>query len=181
METPPSASYSINGNLSATSELKPPISSQTITTIASINRSSDNEFTLMSASRETFADVTSLIKPNGKEQLIGVVVDGEQRLGIATRCDDDEVSHVNLVYNSSRSRSRCTTRSDRNVNCNKDFVSITDHNTAVNCCKNVNISNTKELNKALTPLTHLASSSRDTSSCNGKYFVADARCEMGVR
>lgn len=107
--------------------------------------------------------------------------------GQMRRSDEDvdvnHISHENLNCNSSRSSSRCATDafSDRNINCNKDSVSITDHNTAVNHCKNVNISNTKELNKALIPLTHLSPSSRSALTRHGKSFSSGARCEMGVR
>lgn len=168
---------SINGNLSATSECfehQSPTSSQTITTIASINRLNDNEFTLTSASRETVADVTSSIKPNGRRV--------ELEVGHCERVetDDDDMNH-NL--NCSRRSSRCTTdtRSDRNINCNKDSVSITDHKfEAVKHCKNVvNISNMKEPNKALMPLTHLSPASR--ISDGGANILNGARCEMGVR
>lgn len=153
-------------------EHQSPTSSQTITTIASINRSNDNEFTLISTSHETPVDVTSLIT----SELVG----GHRR-----RDDGDaenHISHENFNCNVSRSSSRCTseTFSDRNINCNKDSVSITDHhNTDVIHCKNVNINNLKELNKTLTPLTHLSPSARE--SRDGKTFSLGVRYEMGVR
>lgn len=155
-------------------EHQSPTSSQTITTIASINRSNDNEFTLTSApSHEASVDVTSLIKAD-----VGVGGRGKWR-------DDgnvvNHISHENLNCNSSRSSSRCTTEtlSDRSINCNKEYVSITDHNTDVIHCKNVNIGNMKELNKALMPLTHLSPPTRN--SRDGKSCTNGARCEMGVR
>jgi hypothetical protein len=157
-----------------------PTSSQTITTIASINRSSDNEFTLMSASRETVNDATSLIKQNGRPIVVG---DGCGSEGNEANNHESSVVHKifhdNLKCNSSRSSSRCPTEtlSDRNINCN---VRITDHNAAVNHCKNVNISNTKELNK-LIPFPHLAPSSRGPMARDGGEFVGGVRCEMGRR
>lgn len=156
-------------------EHQSPTSSQTITTIASINRSNDNEFTLTSASpHEASVDVTSLINAD-------VCVGGRRK-----RWEEENVvnhiSHENLNCNSSRSSSRCTTDtlSDRSINCNKNSVSITDHNTdVIHCKKNVNIGNIKELNKALMPLTHLSPPTRE--SREGKSCTNGARCEMGVR
>jgi hypothetical protein len=164
---------SIERNPSTTSECfehQSPTSSQTITTIASINRSNDNEFTLTSASHEASVDMTSLIKADvgghGKRHDDGNVV--------------NHISHENFNCNVSRSSSRCTTetRSDRNIDCNKDSVSITDHTDVIHC-KNVNISNMKELNKALIPLTHISPCTRE--SRDGKSFSNGERCEMGVR
>lgn len=175
----------INGNSSLTTEYpehQSTTSSQTITTIASINRLSDNEFTLMSASSETSADVTSLIKQNGRLELTG------RGGGIRNGRDEDleivtHISHENLNCNSRRSSSRCIveTCSDRNINWNDDSVSITDHKIAEKHCKNVNISNTKELNKALIPIVHLSPSSRETVTRNGSSFHGGVRCEMGIR
>lgn len=155
-------------------EHQSPTSSQTITTIASINRSNDNEFTLTSTSHETPVDVTSLITSD--------MVGGHGR----RRDDGDAVNHIsheNFNCNVSRSSSRCTseTFSDRNINCNKDSVSITDHhqNTDVILCKNVNTNNLKDFNKALTPLTHLSPVTRE--SRDGKTFSLGVRYELGVR
>jgi hypothetical protein len=153
-------------------EHQSPTSSQTITTIASINRLSDNEFTLMSASRELVTDVTSLIKQNDVD-IEGIV--GKREEGNEAR---NHVFHENLKCSgSSRSSSRCTTDtySDRNINCNKDSVRVTDHTTAVNHCKNVN----KELNKA--PLTHLSPSSRGPLTRDGMSILNGARYDKGVR
>lgn len=183
IDNPSTSHNSINGNLSATSEYfehQSPTSSQTITTIASINRLNDNEFTLTSASRETVADVTSLIKQN-----CGAVEIEALGIGDADEVQSDD-ENVDICRNNlncnSRSSSRCTTdtRSTRNINCNKDSVSITDHKLeAVKHCKNVvNISNMKELNKALIPLTHLSPSSRNGG---GTSILNGVRCEMGVR
>jgi hypothetical protein len=181
-----SSSHSLaNGSPSlATSDFagnQSPTSSQTITTIASINRSSDNEFTLMSASRETATDATSLIKQNGRPIVIG---DGCGIEGNEANNHESSVVHKifhdNLKCNSSRSSSRCPTEatSDRSINCN---VRVTDQNAAVkNHCKNVNISNTKELNK-LIPFPHLAPSLRGPLARDGGAFVGGARCEMGIR
>lgn len=167
----------INGNSSLTTEYpehQSTTSSQTITTIASINRLSDNEFSSMPTSSETVADVTSLIKPNSTVRL-----ELTGRDGYGVEKDFDIISHENLNCNNSRrSSSRCITetRSDRNINRDEDSVSITDHKKAENHCKNVNISNTNELNKALISIVHSSPSLRDTlSGSNGK------RCEMGVR
>lgn len=173
----------INGNSSLTTEYpehQSTTSSQTITTVASINRLSDNEFTLMSESSETTADVTSLIKQSGRS-LTGRDV---------TRMGTDEdleimthISHENLNRNSRRSSTRCIieTCSDRNINWNEDSASITDHKIAESQCKNVNISNTKEHNKALMPIVHLSPSSRETLRRNGSSFLGGVRCEMGIR
>ena len=168
----------INGYSSLTTEHpehQSTTSSQTITTIASINRLSDNEFTLMSASSETTVDVTSLINQNGRLDLTG-------RNGIRMGRDEDleimtHISHENLNCNS-RNSSRC---SDRNINWNDDSVSITDHKIAEQHCKNVNISNTKELNKALIPIVHLSPSSREALTRGGSSFLGSVRCEMGIR
>jgi hypothetical protein len=155
-------------------EHQSPTSSQTITTIASINRSNDNEFTLTSASSHEASVDMSLIKPD-------VGVGGREKRrneGNAV----NHISHENLNCNSSRSSSRCTTDtlSDRGIHCNKDSVSITDHITDVIHCKNVNIGNVKELNKALMPATHLPPPTRAVSR-DGKSFTNGGRCEMGVR
>lgn len=165
---------SISGHSSASSEHQSPTSSQTITTIASINRLSDNEFTLMSASRETVADVSSLINASGR----GMDVGGGKRQDVS------DVGHVmNQISNCSSSRSsvRCTSERfiDRSSSCNKESVSITDHG-SVNRCKNVNISNTKELNKALTPIAHLPPSSRVSLTCDERSIFG-VRRETGVR
>lgn len=170
---------SINDNSSATSEHQSPTSSQTITTIASINRLSDNEFTLMSASRETVADVSSLINPSGRTD----VEDGSEKRRDVIGHVMNQISHEHLSCSSSsssRSSVRCTSErfNDRSSNCNKESVSITDHGT-VNRCKNVNISNTKELNKALTPIAHLKPLSRGSLTCDGSIF--GVRRETGVR
>lgn len=178
---------SMNANSSAASDCsgyQSPTSSQTITTIASINRWNDNEFTLMSASRETAADMTTLITQNGRVENEGV--DKARRDGNkAPQFGDamNQTSHENFNCNSSRSSGTCTsdTYNDRSISCNKNSVSIMDHSTAVNNCKNVNISNTKELNKALIPLTHLPPPSRDALTRNGITFLNGVRCEMGVR
>lgn len=168
----------INGNSSLTTEHpehQSTTSSQTITTIASINRLSDNEFTLMSASSETTADVTTLIKPNGR-------LDLTMRDGIRMGRDEDfeimtQISHENLNCNSRRSSSRCSDRN--NNNWNENPVSITDHKIAEQHCKNVNISNSKELNKALIPIAHLSPRGRLTR--NESSYLGGARCEMGIR
>lgn len=127
----------------------------------------------MSASRETVADVTSLIMPSG-----GVGGEGkrQQQNMSETRSDDEIVmNHISPENFNSRSSGRCTTeaRSDRHIDCNKDSVSITDHN---HCKKNVNNSNMKELNKALVPLAHLSPSSRGTVARDHKSFSNGARC-----
>lgn len=154
-------------------EHQSPTSSQTITTIASINRSNDNEFTLTSASSHEASVDMSLIKPD-----VGVGGRKERRNDGSVV---NHISHENLTC-SSRSSSRCTTEthSDRSINCNKDSVSITDHNTDVIHCKNVHIGNVKELNKALMPLTHLSPPTRGETH-DGKSFTNGARREMGVR
>lgn len=159
------------------------VTSQTITTVASINRSSDNEFTLVSASsREAIVDVTSLIKSNATSSSRTLEFVGNE--GVRRETSNNVVNHflhenlncsMGSSNSSSSSSSRCTseTLNERNINCNKVSVSITDHNTDVNSCKNVNISKMKELNKALIPLTHSKPSS--TTLTNG------LRCETGVR
>lgn len=164
---------SINGNSSMTSECsehQSTTSSQTITTIASINRLNDNEFTLMSATRETAADGTSLIKQNGRSDITRS--EGKRRNVNEDENIMNQISHENL---------NCSSSGSRNINCNKDYVSVMDHNTAVNHCKNVNISNTKELNKALIPLAHLSPSQRNTLTRGERTFHDDTRCEMGIR
>lgn len=103
---------SINGNLSATSECsehQSPTSSQTITTIASISRSNDNEFTVV--------DATSLITEHGKVEFVGG--DGKQQ----------DLNRSNNDLNCSRSSIRypLENSSDR-----IDFVRLTE------LCKNVN-------------------------------------------
>lgn len=188
----------------------PTTSSQTITTIASINRSSDNEFTLTSsqslhesgnASRPPSAmilDGRSLIREIRASQHCqmddassSVYVAGNQRVecsvgGHETVINDtlDEKFNCNT---SSSSKSRFTndihTRS-REFSCNKEeSVSIMDHKTDASSCKNVNMCSMSELNKNLTSLVHLASpQSMSSFSCNddGAKY-ADDRCEIDVR
>lgn len=164
---------SINGNSSVTSECsehQSTTSSQTITTIASINRLNDNEFTLMSTSRETAADVTSLIKQIGR---------------LDTEKSEDERHNMNedaeIMNQISHEKLNTSSRESRNINCNKDYVSVMDHNTAVNHCKNVNISNTIELNKVLIPIAHSSPSQRDTLTRDERPFFDGIKCGMGVR
>lgn len=162
-----------NSSVNVTSEFsehQSSTSSQTITTIASINRLNDNEFTLMSASREMVADVTSLIKQNGRLDITGS--EGKRR-----NFNDDDADIMNQI---SHEKLNISGSESRNINCNKDYVSVMDHNTALNHCKNVNISNTNELNKALIPIAHL-SPSRDTLKRDERNFLDGARCEKGVR
>jgi hypothetical protein len=182
MENSSSSNHSLNGNSFETSQHQSPTSSLTITTIASINRSNDNEFTLASSSHESEADMKSLIKQNVRADTMG---DGNRHQNEPKNDDGNfalRVSHENLNCSSSESSSRCTTQtnSERNINCNKNSVSITDHLTDVNHCKNVNNSNTREINK-LTPITHLPPTTFDVTTRDGQNFINGARYEMGVR
>lgn len=172
------------------SQHQSPASSKTITTIASINRLDDNEFSLrvaasQNSTHETVADVTSLITSNG----IGIE---DCRMEHRRHEIDGNVvnhfSHETLnCSTSSRSSSRCKPHSDSTmIICNKDYVvSIMDQaTTADEHCKNVNNSNTKELNKAPTLSSHQTASSRVTNQ-RDTIFVSinhdGGRCEMGVR
>jgi hypothetical protein len=174
MNHPTLSNNLINSNSSMAGECaehQSPTTPQTITTIASINRLDDNEFTLMSAARETVTDVTSLINRNDRENL-GIGGRGGEVSGLKSH-----VFHENLKCN--RSSSSSETHSDRSIHCSKVSVRLTDHTKHVNHCKNVNSSNAKDLNKA--PLAHLSPSSRNLVPRDGTCFVNGVGCKMGVR
>lgn len=85
------------------------------------------------------------------------------------------------TFSSSNSRFTNEIHSRRAFSCNKEnSVSIMDHNTDVNHCKNVNMCNISELNKNLTSLVHL-SSPHSTSSCEALQCSEGDRCEIDVR
>lgn len=164
-----------------------PTSSQTITTIASINRLSDDELTSMSQTQDVSStmilDGRSLIKEMSRSRC--QIEPTEERGGYVNVINDmsDEKFNCNTIRSSN---SRCTSEihSGRDFSCNKDgeSVSIMDHNADVNQCKNVNNS-INELNKALTSLVHLSppSSSCETLKCDDRPFLNGDRCEIGVR
>lgn len=91
------------------------------------------------------------------------------------------------------SESRCTSYIDRHNNCNKDFDHHNHHHVNraskidnVNGseeynieCKNVNISNMTELNKALMSNSHVSTLPRSTQT--RASFLDRDRCEMGIR
>jgi hypothetical protein len=156
-------------------------SSQTITTIASINRTADAVD--LSTSSSTI--------------MLDQEMQNADRMNISSNSSSrSNGSSNNCNRNKVRSSSRC-----RNI-C-KDFDHQTQlkstqnqvHNTIddIRECKNVNISNIKELNKALMFSSHVSSSStlpRRSSNNNtvvshirasSSTFDDSDRCEMGIR
>jgi hypothetical protein len=180
-----------------------PTTSQTITTIASINRLSDDEMTSMSQSQDTTTTSSSSFSSST------MILDGRSLIKEMTKMNENiegdnnwsrelenQNGYVNVINDNSdekfncntirSSNSRCTSEihRSRNFSCNEEnSVSIMDHNADVNQCKNVN-SSINELNKTLTSLVHLSpskSSSCETLKYDDRLLMNDDRCEIGVR
>lgn len=214
MMTTAGNSMSLQNNSSSVSNecfrYQSPTTSQTITTIASINRLSDDEMTSMSQSQDTttatatsssssltmILDGRSLIKEMARMNLENNIEgdiswrrESENQNGYVNVINDssDEKFNCNTIRNSN---SRCTSEihSSRNFSCNKDedenpIVSIMDHNADVNQCKNVN-SSINELNKTLTSMVHLSppsASSCETLKYDDRLYANGDKCEIGVR
>lgn len=144
-----------------------PTSSQTITTIASINRPDDNDCAVAS-------DVSSLIKLNEMQQQC------QQNFENSRSRRQLERTHEGLNNNSNSNRSRSSSRC-RNI-CIKDFDHHQQQHSTIDDireCKNVNISNMTELNKALMTNSHMLTLPRSPQA--RASFLDRDRCEMGVR
>ncbi|KAL7025160.1 hypothetical protein ACKWTF_013371 [Chironomus riparius] len=168
-------------------------SSQTITTIASINRPDDNDNAL---SMILPRDVTSFIKINEMTaKCHRNSTKKSQNEDVTVNCNSrNKISNCSSSNNNIESSdSRCTSYIDRHSNCNKDFDHHNHHhvNRASKIdnvkgsedynieCKNVNISNMTELNKALMSNSHVSTLPRSTQT--RASFLDRDRCEMGIR
>lgn len=186
----------------------PASSSQTITTIASINRSCDNEFSLASSQ--------SLHEDGGSVSRSSMILDGRLLIRASQRTTDavgdaergsivghqryeSFGGHLTVMNDTLDEKFNCNTSSSsknrftndihtrrKEFSCNKEeSVSIMDHNTDASHCKNVNMCSISELNKNLTSLAHSSLLSHPTSSlnCSGDdgAMLHDERCEIDVR
>lgn len=168
-------------------------SSQTITTIASINRPDDNDNAL---SMTLQRDVTSLVRINemtAKCHRNLTKKSSQQDEDAAVNCNNNSRIKSSCSNSIESSDSRCTSYIDRHNNCNKDFDHHNYHqvNRASKIdnvkgseeynieCKNVNISNMTELNKALMSNSHVSTLPRSTQT--RASFLDRDRCEMGIR
>lgn len=159
-------------------------SSQTITTIASINRPDDNDNAL---SMTLQRDVTSLVRINE------MTAKCHRNMTKKSQHEDATVNCNNSRIKSSCSNSIESSDSRCTSYCNKDFDHHNYHqiNRASKIdnvkgseeysieCKNVNISNMTELNKALMSNSHVSTLPRSTQT--RASFLDRDRCEMGIR
>lgn len=181
-----------------------PTSSQTITTIASINRPNDNDNALSASN--VVVDVMSLIRLNETkmQRCVNGVDHDDNDDG-----DDDGAATTNAYINSSRCRNYINYNNNNNVSCsessssskctsysNKHFDHHKNNNSNSNNnrhhritktdneqndkCKNVNISNMTELNKALVSKTHLSMTMPRCTQPRASILDRD-RCEIGIR
>lgn len=145
-------------------------------------------------------NVTSLIKLNEMTKVVqgsssSSNMDTQHLHDVTLNCSRNSVNLSN-VRSIGSSDSRCTSFTDRHNNCNKIFdhqqkqPKHHNHHQASNIdnargseenieCKNVNISNMTELNKALMSNSHVSTLPRSTQT--RASFLDRDRCEMGIR
>lgn len=213
VEIPIDESIRINdANVSTTEYMQlnqSPTSSQTITTIASINRPDDNESTSLTLHSDKY--IPSLIKLNETAKESRITIAGVHQNVDAIKChkNNKKVHHKDITLNCNNSSSnrsscsnniengssssRCTSFTDRLNNCNEIFDHHQNYHqlnkaskidNVEECernieCKNVNISNMTELNKALMSNSHVSTFPRSTQT--RASFLDRDRCEMGIR
>lgn len=146
-----------------------PTSSQTITTIASINRPDESNAL-------SNCDVSSLIRLNGGESFRQHEHDNTDIVGIHIALNNgNNCSRASRFSNDS---SRCKSFSDRHNVCIKEPHDH--HQQHARECKNVNIST--ELNKALMSTPHLSTTHAMTLPRNvSTRLLHHDRCEMAIR
>ncbi|KAG5670639.1 hypothetical protein PVAND_000887 [Polypedilum vanderplanki] len=156
-----------------------PTSSQTITTIASINRPDDNDI----------ADVTSLIRINEMTR-VQHENETEESNSSSSRCRINYVSSSNSSSSSSNSSNSSRCNNDRhNTLCNNKITldhhrhhMINNENIIVidDKCKNVNIGNMMEINKALMSNSHHTMTLPRCTQQRASFLNRE-NCELGVR